>query len=143
VIHFLDASAVVKRYVREPGTDVVLTLFRGRRSLSVSRLSAAEVPAALARRARVGDLAREAARTAAARFEADLPSFDIVEVRSRVVSLAAELVWQADLRAYDAVQLACALHLSDSGGVPVTFVAADGSLLTAARARKLKTLRVG
>lgn len=143
MIHFLDASAVVKRYVRESGSDVVATLFRGRRALAVSRLSAAEVPAALARRARSRDLTREAALGAAARFESDLSAFDIVEVRPRVVSLAAELVWESDLRAYDAVQLACAVELAQSARVSVTFVAADGPLLMTARARKLRTLRVG
>lgn len=143
MIHFLDASALVKRYVKEPGSPIVATLFRGRRALAVSRLSQAEVTAALARRARRGDVSDSLARAAATRFDGDLPQLTIVEVRTRVVQRAAQLVWSADLRAYDAVQLACALELAGQVGDPVTFVAADVASLTAAGAAGLKTLLAG
>jgi predicted nucleic acid-binding protein len=143
VIHFLDASALVKRYIREPGTDVVASLFRRARTIAVSRLSMAEVPAALARRARRKDLDDTRARAAALRFESDLADFGVVEVRPRVLAQAAELVWAADLRAYDAVQLASAVELSRQGATPVTFVAADAVLLRAAASQGLKALSVG
>jgi predicted nucleic acid-binding protein len=143
VIHFLDASALVKRYVREPGTDTIASLFRRARAIAVSRLSMAEVPAALARRARRRDLDDGRARAAALRFESDLADFGVVEVRPRVLAQAAELVWTADLRAYDAVQLASAVELSRQGATPVTFVAADAVLLRAAASQGLKALSVG
>lgn len=143
MIHFLDASALVKRYIREPGTDVVASLFRRGRAIAVSRLSMAEVPAALARRARRKDINEAGARAAALRFESDLADFGVVEVRPRVLAQASELVWEADLRAYDAVQLASAVELSRQGATPVTFVAADAVLLRAAVSQGLKALSVG
>jgi len=143
VIHFLDASALVKRYVREPGTDAVASLLRRARAIAISRLSVVEVPAALARRARQKDIDAAHARAAAARFESDLADFGVVEVRPRVLAQAAELVWEADLRAYDAVQLASAVELAKQGATPVTFVAADAALLRAAVSRRLKALSIG
>jgi hypothetical protein len=143
VILFLDASALVKRYVREPGTDAVRALFRRTRSIAVSRLSMAEVPAALARRARRKDIDARLARAAATRFLADLADMDVMEIRPRVLARAAELVWESDLRAYDAVQLAAAVELGEQGAAPVTFVGADIALLRAATSQGLKTLGVG
>jgi predicted nucleic acid-binding protein len=46
VIHFLDASALVKRYVQEPGTDDIRRLVRGRSRLAASALSLVEIPSA-------------------------------------------------------------------------------------------------
>jgi uncharacterized protein len=142
VIHFLDASALVKRYVREPGTDAVQSLLRRARAIVVSRLSMVEVPAALARRARRKDIDTALARAAATRFESDLADFGVVEVRPRVLAQAAELVWEADLRAYDAVQLASAVELAKQAATTVTFVAADAALLRAAASQGLKAVSV-
>src|SRR5260221_1100980 len=56
LITFFDASALVKRYVDESGTRAIRSLFSARRFRpAVSRLSAVEVPAALARRSLPGD----------------------------------------------------------------------------------------
>jgi predicted nucleic acid-binding protein len=41
VTYFLDASALVKRYIEEPGSDTVRSLARRRRALAASRLSTA------------------------------------------------------------------------------------------------------
>ena len=142
MIHFLDASAVVKRYVREHGSEAIATLFRRGRVLTLSRLSVAEVPAALARRARRKDIDPDLARAAADRFQSDIADFDVVEVRPRVLSRAAELVCQTDLRAYDAVQLASAIELSKQVDAAVTFVSADAALLRAAQALGLRALGV-
>jgi hypothetical protein len=143
VIHFLDASAIVKRYVRETGSEIVAGLFRGKKALAISRVTLVELPAALARCARRGDIATAAARDAAARFTHDSSALAIVEIRPRIVDRAAALVWDWDLRAYDALQLACAAELADRTSSPVTFVAADSALLRAATGGGLKALAVG
>ena len=142
MIHFLDASALVKRYVRESGSEAVASLLRRARFPTISRLSVAEVPAALARRARRRDVDPELARGAADRFRADIADLGVVEVRPRVLSRAADLVWEADLRAYDAVQLASAVELSKQVDAAVTFVGADAALLRAAQSLGLRALSV-
>ncbi len=43
MIYFLDASALVKRYVREPGSDLVRGLVRRKRRMAASGVSSVEV----------------------------------------------------------------------------------------------------
>jgi len=138
--YFLDASALVKRYVREPGTATVAAFVRRRRPLAASRLAAVEVPAALWRRCRERDVDAERVRTILARFGHDLGEMTLVEVRPGLVDDAQRLVGVHPLRAYDAVQLASALRLHREAGLPTTFVCADGPLATAAGAEGLRTL---
>lgn len=138
MIHFLDSSALVKRYVREPDRDEVIALFRSRRELAASRLAAVEIPAALARRSREGDLPLDEARRHARELRADLAELRVVELRPAVFTAASELVWKHALRAYDALQLASALRLAQGAGVAVTFWCADRSLSSAARAEGLR-----
>lgn len=139
MIHFLDASALVKRYVREAGSDVVRALVRRRPALAASRISAIEVPAALARRARDGDVAEKAAKGHGARVGADMAAMTVVELRPNVATLASDLVWRHPLRAYDAVQLASALHLARATGSALTFWCADTRLCSIAAAEGLRT----
>lgn len=138
MIYFLDASAWVKRYIEEQGSDFVRGLIRRRADVAVSRISAIEVPAAFARRVRAKDLSRKAAQAHASRLAKDLFAVLVVEPRPPVFKLAGELVWRHPLRAYDALQLASALHLCRAGGVPMMFVCADGVLSRAATAEGLK-----
>ena len=143
MIFFLDASAMVKKYIAEAGSGRLRELIRARRDFAVARISGVEVPAALARRAREGDLPREVARRHAAQYEEDSGAMRIVELRPPVLRLATALVWRHALRAYDALQLAAALHLKSSAQVALTFVAADGPLCDAAKAEGLKLERLG
>lgn len=140
MIYFLDASALVKRYVKENGTEAVRALFRRRRSLAAARLSAIEVPAALSRRVATGSLEQRGARRQVASLAKDLGNMHVVELRAAVVALAADLVWKHPLRAYDAVQLASALHLMRASGVPLTFVCADQVLCAVAKAEGTRVL---
>lgn len=142
MIFFLDASAIVKRYLEEAGSERIRSLVRARREFALSRLSHVEVPAALARRAREGALTREVALRHADQFEVDAATVRIIELRPPVLKIAGDLVWAHALRAYDALQLAAALHLERSTQTSVTFVAADGVLCDAALARELKVERL-
>lgn len=143
MIYFLDASAMVKKYIVEPGTERLRALITARRRFAIGRVSQVEVPAALARRARNGDLKREIAQRHAAQFEQDVASMQVVEMRPAVLALARQLVWEHPLRAYDALQLAGALQLKRMSQIPVTFVGADGPLCDAARDEALKVERLG
>ena len=58
MILYLDASALVKRYVSEQGTKEVLTLTAAAEAVATSLVSRAEVAAALARAVRLGVLDR-------------------------------------------------------------------------------------
>ena len=142
MIYFLDASAWVKRYVAEAGSEDLRSLLRRRTELAASRLSAVEVPAALARRARDGHVANDVAKTAAARFLQDFADVRVVEPRGRVVALATDLVWRHALRAYDSMQLASALHFTRETSLAVTVVCSDANLCSAAVAEGVRRLKV-
>ncbi|MBI2892051.1 MAG: type II toxin-antitoxin system VapC family toxin [Deltaproteobacteria bacterium] len=142
MIWFLDASAITKRYVEEPGSPAVRRLFSPRVRRAASALSLVEVPAAVFRRARGGDLAEEAAERIADRVPVDLESGEVVEPRSAVLALAAELVARRPLRGYDAVQLASALRLARETRFALTFVCADRNLCRIARTEGIRALRV-
>jgi predicted nucleic acid-binding protein len=143
VIYFVDASALVKRYVAEHGSDVLRGLVRRRRALAASRISSVEVPAAIWKRARAGDLAPDVAKRISSRVARDLAEMRVVEVRTAVLDRAAALVERRPLRAYDAVQLASAAWLAAETGLAITFACSDAALSQAAAAEGLHALRVG
>jgi hypothetical protein len=141
--YFLDASALVKRYVREPGSDRIHALIRRRAELLLSRISAVEVPAGLWKRCRAGDMAVSEARRLTTSFESDLLQINIVEPRPATLALAAALVERHPLRAYDAVQLASGLRWARETGIALTFVCADVRLATVARHEKIRAMLLG
>jgi predicted nucleic acid-binding protein len=130
----------VKRYVKEPGTSEVRAL--AKRRLAASALAAVEVPAAIWRRAREGDLPAKTAREIATRVTADLTEMIVVEARRSVIERAAALVGDVSLRAYDALQLASALHLAQQTAMAITFVCADRRLCVAAKAQGLRAMEL-
>jgi len=136
LINFFDSSAFVKRYLAEPGSEVVRAALR-KPHVAVSRLVQAEVPAALARAQRRGMLTTSQRDELFARLEDDLRELTIVELRTATLALVPELVVRHPLRAYDAVQLACAVTLRKKR-LAVTFWAADANLCEAAEAEGLR-----
>jgi predicted nucleic acid-binding protein len=131
---FVDASGLVKRYVRERGSAQVRTLL-ATHPIAVSRLSEVEVPSALIRLARDGRLAARSRDRVLQAFVADFPSWHIVEVIPAVTALAHTMLRRHELGAGDAIQLASALWLRAT--VIVTGVVAfDTRLVTAAKAEQ-------
>jgi predicted nucleic acid-binding protein len=131
----------VKRYLQEEGGEKVRPLFR--RRVAASAISGVEVPAALWRRAREGDLPEARAKNLVKRVVEDLSEMIVVEVRRSATDLARQLVERRPLRAYDAVQLACALLLAERTETAVTFVCADHRLCEVAVAEQLRSMKVG
>lgn len=135
-MRFFDASALVKRYVRERDSARVRRLL-GAGEVGLCRLSEVEVVSALARLAREGATSvsrRDAAVTA---FVGDLAAWTIVELHPDVTRAARRLVMQHGLRTSDGLQLAAALVLQEAVGPIEEFVAYDSRLLEAARAEQL------
>lgn len=135
---YIDASAVVKRYVREPGTDQ-LNRWLSRGSHATCRLTEAEVSSALCRRTREGDLSDAAREAALAALRADLNVMRVVELVPSVVPGVHGLLSRHPLRAGDALQLAAAIALRDAvaGLSVVEFVGCDERLNAAAGAEGL------
>ena len=135
MIRYFDASAWVKRYVREAGTDQLNRLVSGA-TVATCRLTEAEVSSALCRRAREGDLSESGRDAALALFRADLHRIRVVELVPAVVASVHVLLSRHPLRASDALQLAAALALRHGVAdlAEVDFVGCDDRLNRAAAA---------
>ncbi|MEM7581735.1 MAG: type II toxin-antitoxin system VapC family toxin [Acidobacteriota bacterium] len=134
---FFDASALVKRYIGEVGSDWV----RQRLTLginSVARLTATEVASALARRTREGSLTPQQRNQIVERLREDFERLHVVELTERVTLRSWGLLARHPLRASDALQLASCLELAEQLSYPVTFAAFDQRLSEAAVSEGLK-----
>jgi predicted nucleic acid-binding protein len=132
---FFDASALVKLYVPEPGTDVVPSVDV---SAMISELTRVELPSAFWRKHRLGQLSAQAAERLSREFAADYygegsePRFAVMRISDVTVSMAARLVARVDLRSGDAIQLASALVARQVGREVTAFAAFDTRLRDAA-----------
>ncbi len=138
---FLDASALVKRYVAETGSSWVRQLLDpvAQNQAYVARITGVEIASAIVRRQRGGSLSAVVAQQLLAQFRRDLRNrYRIVELTSNVLMQATDLAIHQGLRAYDAVQLAVALDIdrrrTGSGLAGLTLVSSDGELNAAATA---------
>ncbi len=143
-LYYLDTSALVKLYVREPGTEQVLRLASGAagNQLAVLSLAQVEIRSALRRRERAGEIAGMAVIQLLERFQRHMEAVFLKQVITEAMfDVACELVDRHGLFALDAVQLAgyLALRTSSGANTPI-FVSADRQLLEAAEAESLPVL---
>jgi predicted nucleic acid-binding protein len=139
--YFFDSSAIVKRYVVEPGTKWVRRLTRRGKPepIYLVRITTVEVTSAVARRRQGGSLTVAKASSILSRFRHHVAGrYLMVEVTPVLLADAARLANLHVLRAYDAVQLAAAMEVNRrwqaAGLGSVTLVSADKALNDAALA---------
>lgn len=136
---FLDASALVKRYVEEGGSGFVIDAMAGQ-PVAISRLSVTEVVSAICRRCREGDMRVEQREAALLSLDTERPAFHVVELTEAITTSAAALLRRHRLRASDSVQLASCLLLADELGTSARLVAFDDRLTAAAQAEGVECL---
>jgi predicted nucleic acid-binding protein len=134
---FLDASALAKRYVEEPGSDRVDELLGEATSLGVAVLCLPEIVSALCRRRRERALTRRQYLAAKKALLRDLADAEVVQLTPEVVGRAVELLEAHRLRAMDALHLGCAIAWRTE-----RFVSADRTQAEAAGAVGLAAERV-
>jgi predicted nucleic acid-binding protein len=144
--YFLDSSALIKRYVVEPGTVWVrsITNRSSGNTVMIAHITQIEIVSGASRRAREGTLTPRTAR--AVRLLIDRHArreYMVLGLTPQVVQRAEDLLTVHPLRAYDSVQLASALEsntrLVAAGLSPLLFVSADVRLLTVATTEGLIT----
>ena len=133
MITYLDASALVKRYVAEAGSDDVNALVGEATALGTAVISRAEVAAALATAARVKLVTRDAAAAALTAFNGDWEDLIRLQLTEALAARAAGLAWEHGLRGYDAVHLATALFWRETLDEPVTVATYDRELWKGAK----------
>jgi hypothetical protein len=143
-VFYLESSALVKRYLGETGSVWVMNLFdpAAGHVIVIGVVTAVEILAAIARRARGGTIPAADAAAACAQFRSDLlTDYQTVRLSTGVLSRAMDLAETDGLRGYDAVQLATALAIHDARVArslsTLTFVSADTELNAAALAHGL------
>jgi uncharacterized protein len=132
VIAYLDASALVKRYLVERGSHETIALTSASEMIATSIVTRAEVAAAFAKAVRAGLMTGERAQKAQRSFAGDWPDLVRVQVTEALVERAERLAWDHDLRGYDAVQLASALAWQEAVGAEIVLATFDRQLWDAA-----------
>lgn len=145
--YYFDTSAVVKYYVTEPGSTWVRQLIeeqypqngQAQHVILISEITRVEVAAGLAIIERVGRIRRTEREREYRRFISQLVQrYTVIPVTTETLETAARLTQPYPLKAYDAVQLATALHVRQAlADQLLTFVCGDRSLLAAAQSEQL------
>lgn len=137
--YYLDASAAVKGYVSERGSDRILDLLDvgSHHELYLSRVGVVDTAAAIFRRVVTGETELEEAVFAVDRLKSDTRgTYVIIEVVPETFDRAVEIAEKHRLRAYDCLQLATALMIHEQRSALrmelLTLVSADGELNAAA-----------
>ncbi len=141
--YFLDTSALVKRQLPEVGHAWVRALCNRRsgHTIVISEAAIVEVIASLCRMARETPprLSSTNRDRFIARFQQQIRRrYVVVDLNRTILTRAATLCRTHPLRAYDAVQIACALTRRDddlaTGNPAPIFVCSDANLLAVAQA---------
>ena len=113
---YFDTSALVKRYISEPGSLQVRQLLRRHEFLS-SALTPVELLSGLSRRRRGGDLSEQSFVALLRRIQLDRARWELVEVGSSVLNRAEELVQEnVSIRTLDAIHVASLVTFQTAGG---------------------------
>jgi predicted nucleic acid-binding protein len=122
---YLDASALVKRYVAEDGSEALIGAMAAAEGWAICRVGYVETARAVGQAAGKG---------AVRRLVADRPSFEVVEVDASLAERAAEITFAEELRSLDALHLAAALLIASE---ELTLATWDVRLHRAAQGRGL------
>jgi uncharacterized protein len=139
--YFLDTSALVKRYMTEIGAGWIEAISNPElnNEILLARVTWVETLSAFARLHRESKINSSLLAQTINVFKSDWESqYQIVEVERSDYERAGELIQYHPLRAYDSIQLTCALKIysafAKSGLRSFTFVSADKRLIIAAQA---------
>ena len=141
--YFLEATAFIKLFVQEPGTDLLIGLMEeaedNRKLISAS--TPLEVYAVIRRRERAGDLKADDAVSALSILRQEAARMVQQPLNPAVLEAARQLLDRTTLRWPDALQLGTALAARDMfQGTEIMFVSASAQLLEAAAGEGFKVL---
>jgi predicted nucleic acid-binding protein len=140
VILYLDASALVKRYIQEKDSENVNAWIEAAEIVVTSLISRVEVAAAIARASRVKLISRDESLAALGQFRSEWESFQRLPITENTVMRGDALAYEHNLRGYDATHLACALIWQETLGTPVTLASFNRQLIEVARVAQMACL---
>lgn len=141
--HFLDSSALIKRYVIENGTMWIRSLV-AQHDILIAQITQVEVVSGTMRRYRENAISLQTANGIRLLIDRHANrDYQIIKINKDVIQAAEHLLVKYPLRAYDSIQLASALianhRLVQANTSMLIFVSADTRLITAASGEGLAT----
>lgn len=137
---YFDSSALVKRYLKEDGTDMVRGILEKSPIIATSKLAYPEMISAFARKYKAGDLSKDKMDQAVGRFEEDWKYLLIIEIQDELLPIMKKTIKKYFLKGADGIHLSSAFWLQHTLKEEIIFVASDIHLLKAAQAEKLKII---
>ncbi len=137
---YFDSSALVKRYLREAGSESVNAILLSEETIVTSKLAYPEILSAFMRKHRAGELIRKSLRSVIDQLESDWKHFSIVEFHDDLFPTIKALIEKYPLKGADTVHLSSALWLKHTVREDLRFVASDLNLLKAAESENLHTM---
>lgn len=138
MILYIDSSALVKRYVQEPGSSDVNQLINSSDVVGTSILTQVEMVAAISKAARMKWIEKISAEVTINDFHTHWEYFTRLYVTPPLAERSARLAWDLGLRGYDAAHLATALHWQEFLESDVVLATYDKELWKAALKSGLK-----
>jgi predicted nucleic acid-binding protein len=134
---YFDSSALVKRYVEEPGSDEVEEILGRTEELAVGILCPPEIVSALARKRRERQISLSQVIEAKTAFFRELEEMAVCGLTKSVVETAIRFIELVPLRTLDALHLACAADWNAEA-----VVSADRKQLEAAKKLGLRVIGI-
>lgn len=135
---FCDSSALAKRYVYEQGSESMDSLLLKASQLALCTIVVPEIISGLNRRRREHVLSSREYRTIKRRMLEDVRDAIVIQITPAVISCSVQLLEANNLRAMDALHVACALEWQAE-----IFVTSDKRQLFAAQKAGLMTEFIG
>lgn len=140
MIFYADTSALAKRYLEEPGSDVVHDYVEQAEFRYTSALTHLELVATVELSKRIRRINSPQYRLVIAKLGADIQQglFTLMDVSPEILKRAIPFIRIHHLRSPDAIQLSTAVEISRRMSGELHFLCADHALLKAARAEGLR-----
>lgn len=134
---FFDTSALIKRYIAEPGTRKVNELFETAKGIIISSLTKIETHSTLRRLFNIKVLSGEQFKKLEANVIHDFKNFTILSFNPEIEEKAIELIGKYQLKTLDSIRLASCLSCRSEIR---SFIVSDGKLKFAAEAEGLEVI---
>jgi len=140
MILYLDTSALLKKYFKEPGSAEVIARWKEATGIVTSSVAYAETLASFHRKKREVTINAQMLAGILGSFRRDWRSFIRVEVSDDLNETLDKIVGEHPLRGFDAIHLASALVICESLSEDFLFACYDKRLILAAQKAGLQTL---
>ncbi len=139
MILYLDTSALMKRYFKEPHSNELLAKWKEATQIVTSSVAYAETMASLYRKKREVNLSGKIFNRLVKSFQLDWESFIRVEVNDDLNETIHKVVAKYPLRGFDAIHLVSAIITHERINEAFLFVCFDQRLVNSAQMEGLAT----